>query len=99
MSQWFFTLGTHFMNAKSLSSETPITIALAIAICGGAFWVGRTTQSIQSQLNMEVKIREIEKNNIKEWKEELSGVLSQLTKIAQQNEKRIQSLEEQDKNF
>lgn len=74
---------------KVLSKATPITIALALALCAGAFWGGRQSTHISTNtINIEANKQLIERV-------ETTNNLTQqlLTKITQQNEYMEERLE------
>lgn len=80
-------------NATSLTKQTSVTIALALAMCAGAFWTGKTTESLRAKLETEVRIRELEHSGFSEWKEDTQKILEKLTQIAQDNQHRLQRVE------
>ena len=82
-------------NKGVLSQHTPITTALAIAICGGAFWAGRTAENLRLNIESQGTVMEIKFEEIKEWKDESSKILKTLTKIAEDNKRRLDYIEDE----
>ena len=78
---------------KVLSQNTPITTALAIAICGGAFWIGKTTESLEAKIRMNDQINSMRFEDIREWEEESQKLLENLTKIIENNQRRLDRIE------
>ena len=64
--------------AEALSSSTPITTALAIALCSGAFWTGGLATRLSS---------------VEEDRAELLQISSELKEISRDNQRRIEWLE------
>ena len=75
---------------KILSHSTPITTALTLVICGGAFWVGRTTEYLQAQITQERSVRELENKNFTKWQEQTQIILGKLTDITNDNKRRLE---------
>lgn len=78
-----------------LSRQTSITTAFAITLCTGAFWIGKTTQSLQSQLDKQAEIQAIEDKNYEKWTNRLEDILEELKIISYNNTRRLDRLDEQ----
>ena len=75
-----------------LSKSTPITIALALALCAGAFYSGIQVTNLQAQTNYNATAIRENKEHIKETQKILDVSTRILNQITQQNQYTIERL-------
>lgn len=75
-----------------LSKSTPITIALALALCAGAFYSGIQVTNLQAQTNFNATAIKENKANIKDMQKLLDVSTRILDQMTQQNKYTLERL-------
>ncbi len=74
----------------SITQSTPVSIAVVLGLCCGAFWTGSTTSALQKQVdNHHEGIKEV-----KALASEIAELAKRNQLIIEMNEHRIQNLED-----
>ena len=74
---------------RVLNQSTPMTTALAFALCAGAFWIGQQT----STLNLGVQQNKHDISEGLEWRKETQRLIRELSSVSQDNKRRLDLLE------
>ena len=75
---------------EALSKSTPMTTALAFALCAGAFWVGNQTSMFQ--MFMAQTAGELE--DADDERKDMRDLLKQVSEVSMDNKRRIDSWED-----
>jgi len=70
---------------EKLSHSTPISTALTLALCGGAYWTGTVATRVTSL--------EIRSHDSKVTRDRLADISDELKEISRDNQQRIKFLE------
>lgn len=66
------------VQTQVLSKSTPVTTAFALAVCGGAFWLGGVTNNLTTRMN-----------HVEHEQADHDDLLEKLSEIATDNKRRI----------
>lgn len=77
-----------------LTQQTPITIAFALALCGGAYIAGNTTAKLNTEIEHIQELRNVEREANATWRKETSTLLKTLTEVAKDNKRRLDYIED-----
>ena len=81
------------MTKTMLSHQTPMSLALAIAIGGGLYYAGHATADYKNSIEAVQKDHEEFKEDCVSWRREITKLLREMSEVAKDNKRRLDLLE------
>jgi hypothetical protein len=79
--------------AQKISHSTPMTTAIALALCSGAFWIGTETAHLDDRISV-VEKREAElRADSKAWRGKFFDLMNELKDLSRDNKHRMDLFE------